>query len=278
MGLFSRLKDLKGRHFGDPIDMINPSFFKDEIMGGKEAREATNAQIKSARDAADMYREFAGVLRADAEPLRGLRDTSLGGLLDVIRGGGDFGNSLEYRSVLNAANRSIPSNAPAGLVSYLRDRASNLASTQFSPYASRIATQAGVGAGGLNSTNALLQENANAQASILGNAGMQAGQNILAHQQRNAQTATGIGGMLAMMFSDERLKTNIRKVGIINNGIGVYEWEWKDKERFKDMPTRGFIAQDVQKFEPSAVFYDDNGIMHVDMFKASGVPMEALNG
>lgn len=75
----------------------------------------------------------------------------------------------------------------------------------------------------------------------------------------NAQTAsdnatTGDAATLAMlgylMFSDERLKEDIHKVGKTDSGLPVYTY------RYKGSPTTqmGVMAQDVEKEQPEAVF------------------------
>lgn len=51
------------------------------------------------------------------------------------------------------------------------------------------------------------------------------------------------------MFSDRRLKTDIRRVGETNDGVPIYTF------RFKGSPVTqmGVMAQDVEKRQPRAV-------------------------
>lgn len=75
----------------------------------------------------------------------------------------------------------------------------------------------------------------------------------------NAQNAGAAGTMsglfslgtaaLPYMMSDERLKTDVRRVGELPNGIGIYVFRylWEEKLQF------GCIAQDVMKIMPEAV-------------------------
>lgn len=79
-----------------------------------------------------------------------------------------------------------------------------------------------------------------------------------------------IAGGLAM-FSDERLKENINKVGV-ENGYNIYEFAYKNnpKKRY-----RGVIAQEVQRVNPKAVTLID-GYLAV-FYNQIGVKMEALN-
>lgn len=55
--------------------------------------------------------------------------------------------------------------------------------------------------------------------------------------------------MLPAMFSDKRLKTDIKKVGKTNEGLPVYTYKYKGD----DVTQMGVMAQDVEKKTPSAV-------------------------
>ncbi|MCS5594797.1 MAG: tail fiber domain-containing protein [Porticoccaceae bacterium] len=62
--------------------------------------------------------------------------------------------------------------------------------------------------------------------------------------------------------SDERLKTNITKMGQLKSGLNIYKWDWKEgAEKFgADMNhTIGVIAQEAKKLFPEAVIKMDNG-------------------
>ena len=52
-------------------------------------------------------------------------------------------------------------------------------------------------------------------------------------------------------FSDERLKTDIEKVGKHPSGVDLYEFSYKNPQRF-----RGVLAQDVKKVDPDSVWTD----------------------
>lgn len=68
----------------------------------------------------------------------------------------------------------------------------------------------------------------------------------------NNATTSDISSLIgaAIMFSDKRMKTDIKKVGELPSGTGIYNY------RFKGSPVRqtGVIAQDVEKRQPEAVF------------------------
>ncbi len=65
-----------------------------------------------------------------------------------------------------------------------------------------------------------------------------------------------------ILASDERLKTNIKKMGQLKSGLNIYKWDWKEgAEKFgADMNhTIGVIAQEAKKLFPDAVVKMDNG-------------------
>jgi hypothetical protein len=75
-------------------------------------------------------------------------------------------------------------------------------------------------------------------------------QNYLAQQQQqNAMMGGlfGLGGAFAGLFSDRRLKDNIKKVGKLDNGLDVYSYT------MNGVPQIGLIAQEVEKVKPEAV-------------------------
>ena len=84
--------------------------------------------------------------------------------------------------------------------------------------------------------------------------------------QQIAGPAATIG---AAAISDIRLKTEIKRVGKLPNGIPVYRWEWtkEAKEMVKDQPSVGVLAQEVLDFMPDAVVMGTDGYYRVDYGK-----------
>jgi len=74
--------------------------------------------------------------------------------------------------------------------------------------------------------------------------------------------------------SDERLKTDIMKVGELPSGISLYTWKWKEeaKKLLGDElgNTFGVIAQEVNKVMPEAVEKYSDGFYRVDYAKVYG--------
>jgi hypothetical protein len=58
-----------------------------------------------------------------------------------------------------------------------------------------------------------------------------------------------LGETVGAMFSDARMKTDIRPVGLLDNGLPIYAYRFKSGG-----PTQiGLLAQDVAKAMPQAV-------------------------
>jgi hypothetical protein len=77
--------------------------------------------------------------------------------------------------------------------------------------------------------------------------------------------ASGLGS-LGIKFSDARMKTDIRRLGTLPNGLGVYDYAW----RADGAREIGLIAQEVQRVRPDAVIEAPNGYLMVDYGKAVG--------
>ncbi|MFC3214625.1 tail fiber domain-containing protein [Novosphingobium panipatense] len=76
-----------------------------------------------------------------------------------------------------------------------------------------------------------------------------------------ASTAAGV----AKSFSDRRLKTNIRKVGELADGLGIYTWSyiWEPD----DTVNFGVMADEVQSIRPHALGEPINGFLTVNYEK-----------
>ena len=86
---------------------------------------------------------------------------------------------------------------------------------------------------------------------------------LAANNAKNAGMDSLLGtaaqlGSTAMMFSDRRLKSNIKRVGTHPIGVGIYDYT------MMGMPQRGVIAQEVQKVRPDLVQRHANGYLMVN--------------
>lgn len=107
-----------------------------------------------------------------------------------------------------------------------------------------------------------------AGADILGatNAGYNA--QLGAVNAQNAATGNFTGGLMnlggAYLMSDENLKTDIKRIGTHDSGVGIYSYNYKDGY---DLPTGiqvGVLAQEVEKVIPEAVIVTDSGFKAVN--------------
>jgi len=82
------------------------------------------------------------------------------------------------------------------------------------------------------------------------------------------QQAIGVAGAAAQFIpkSDKRLKTNIKQVGQLDNGIKLYTWKWtaEAKKIVNNQPEYGVIADEVQHIMPEAVSRGSDGYLQVD--------------
>jgi hypothetical protein len=116
------------------------------------------------------------------------------------------------------------------------------------------------------------QQATTAGADLLGAAGMQYNAQMgdfnakQAAQQNFNQGLMSLGG--AAMMSDIRTKENIVPIGVLNNGLTLYSFEYKDE--FKDHPLAGeglqvgVMAQEVEQVYPYAVTTLNDGYKAVN--------------
>jgi hypothetical protein len=67
------------------------------------------------------------------------------------------------------------------------------------------------------------------------------------------------------MFSDRRLKSNIKRVGTHPIGVGIFTYT------MMGMPQRGVIAQEVQAVRPDLVKRHANGFLQVNYGEIGGL-------
>ena len=83
-----------------------------------------------------------------------------------------------------------------------------------------------------------------------------------------ASSAATTAAALAGLFSDERLKENITKIGVHKNGLSIYSWDWNETAReFDDKllgSEFGFIAQEAQQVYPEHVHKHSSGYLMLD--------------
>jgi hypothetical protein len=75
----------------------------------------------------------------------------------------------------------------------------------------------------------------------------------------------GLGGQLGsswIQYSDARVKSKVKRIGLLPQGVGVYEYEYTgDPQHEKQV---GVMAQEVERNDPGAVTTDAEGVKRVD--------------
>lgn len=91
-------------------------------------------------------------------------------------------------------------------------------------------------------------------------------QSDMANYQSKMGGLFGLGGALigALPTSDRRLKTDIKRVGTLDNGLAVYSYRY-----VSGGPTQiGVMADEVEQIMPDAVFLHDDGFRRVNYARA----------
>lgn len=155
-------------------------------------------------------------------------------------------NQAAYQSVLsgqNAFNQSLNNNA---LVANFGNNAKN-------NYLSQIISQLQLGHSGYDNAMNIYNIQHGADSRIA--AAKQSNTDARIQTGRDALgTAAQVG---LMLFSDVRLKENIKPVGKLDNGLTVYCFNFKGSTT----PQIGLLAQDVLKIIPEAVYEDADGYL-----------------
>lgn len=88
-----------------------------------------------------------------------------------------------------------------------------------------------------------------------------------AYNQKQSQMGDmfGTAANMAMMFSDRRLKTDIKKIGKSDKGQNIYSYRYKAG----GPSVIGMMAQEVEKTNPEAVATHESGFKMVDYEKAT---------
>lgn len=158
-------------------------------------------------------------------------------------------NEAAYRSVLagqNAYNQSLNNEISAGTF------ANNAQNNYLSQILSQLQNSYSGYDNAMNIYNAQRGSDARIDAAKQANTNAQteAGKQFLS----NLISSAGLA-----MFSDVRLKENIRPVGKLDNGLTVYCFNFAGSK----VSQLGLLAQEVAEVKPEAVFRDENGYLMV---------------
>lgn len=284
---------------GKATDFVGLTDYKGQEAAQKNASQAASQATATAQ----AHLSFSKEQYADWKAVYGDIQKNLGDYYENLSGDSMAAQQLsaqarEYADAYRQVNQQL---AQRGISQ------SGIAAAQDVAMASQSAnTRAGIRAGAEDLARTkqagFLQLGLNSQASLLSNIGSssnslmqgyqyQSGQNYSTYtslRDSNKATMSGLTGGLAKggafdsvtgavgggvsslmgMFSDVRLKNNIKLLGI-RNGYNIYSWEWNDKAKSLGIdtePNTGVLAQEL--LYTDAVHIDtDTGYYKVDYTK-----------
>lgn len=284
---------------GKATDFVGLTDYKGQEAAQKNASQAAS----QATDTAQAQLSFSKEQYADWKAVYGDIQKNLGDYYENLSGDSLAAQQLsaqarEYADAYRKVNQQL---AQRGISQ------SGVAAAQDVAMASQSAnTRAGIRAGAEDMARTkqagFLQLGLNSQASLLGNIGSSSNSLMQGYQYQSGQqyntygstrdanaatmsslmgglskggafdSVTGaVGGgvsSLMGMFSDVRLKNNIKLLGI-RNGYNIYSWEWNDKAKLLGIdtePNTGVLAQEL--LYTDAVHIDtDTGYYKVDYTK-----------
>tara|TARA_R100001509_G_scaffold143883_1_gene99954 strand:- start:2153 stop:3343 length:1191 start_codon:yes stop_codon:yes gene_type:complete len=253
---------------GGAVDSISSQYARGGRLGSGSFADSLGAGITSAAApilAQNLQRDRANQLAA-AQSLLSAQQTDLG--RDAT-----LANQLTAASEADARARLAAISAAPGLLGAdqaLISQAAQLGALERGiDQARRDATAAQAA-----QQNVLDQNRINA---LLQSAGMGSGlfgQTTTQNQSNNASfldqasSAATTAAALAGLFSDQRLKKNITKIGVHKNGLNIYSWDWNETARSFDDELLGsefgFIAQEAQQVYPEHVHKHSSGYLMLD--------------
>jgi Chaperone of endosialidase len=182
---------------------------------------------------------------------------------------GQFAQAVLSRSLADNAGKQL-----LGIRNDARNQYLNETQSLFNPAMNVQQQLQGINTNKANAQSQLGQSLANTRTGAAGNI-VQIQQQNAQLQQQNAERAaaqkaqsksgigSAIGGALSLgtaMFSDSRLKENIKKIGKLPNGVPLYSYNIKGT----DLPQIGVLAQEAQLYKPNAVHLDESGYLKVN--------------
>ena len=205
------------------------------LFGGKKSSSTDNSYNQSYDYLKNQFGGTTGYAGTGAEMLSGL----LGG---DASGFNNFKNATGFSQLLQNGSQGITGNAAA----------------------SGLLRSGGTGKALVNYGNQMQNQYANdylSNAAGLSGLGLKAGELIgSAGNIRNATSKSsekpGMGGFLGQIgagvaASDRRLKDNIKKIGELADGLGVYNFTYKNDE--DNVKWRGVMADEVAELRPWAL-------------------------
>lgn len=289
-----------------PVSVAGPSTISNiRGTGGIGSGGGVPTNIESTlQRATAQQQEYLNEAKALYEPYRQAGAQSLDEYMKLLLGGVDsLSGDNNFRQMQDLAERKVMSNrATSGLLrsgataaalddtllnfanNYYGNRLNQLqGGVQYGTYGtdaqSSILDKLGVSGTDLANAIANIQMQRESNDAMIRAAREQAGATTSAAKKAgrdnligSAIGALGTIGAAAAIFSDKRLKTDLKLVGKSHNGLNIYLGRYTKESGLDDGKQHLFlIAQEVKDVVPDAVVEDESGFLKVDYAKALGV-------
>jgi hypothetical protein len=223
----------------------NAQAFQQALAGGQFGNQAAGQQFGQNLSAAQLANQAAAQNTGNAANLAAFGNQGVNQQFQQGLANAQLGNQAQQQGFQQAAYNQMQ---PINVINALRSGSQ----VQSPSYAATPQQAATGGADILGATqagyNAQLA-NVNAQNAASGNF---------------MSGLMGLGGAGIMKYSDERLKTNIEKIGSLENGLNLYSYNYKDGYDLPEGKQIGVMAQEVEAIIPEAVVEMDNGFKAVN--------------
>ncbi len=272
-------------NFGNNARQTNAAFqnaargqgFNEAVVGGNFANDArqTNAGFQNAARGQGFNEALAGGNFANDATAAGNRDAMAGAAFNqaaIGQGNADAMAQANFNQNATAANNQAGLQAAAFGNDARAQALQELFALRNQPLNEYSALTSGAQVNAPNFQNPNVSRSADVDAGANINRNYDQRLNIWnAQQQSNNNFLSGLFGLggaalsnPALFASDERLKTEIERVGDLPQGVGVYDYEYKDEPGKK---YTGVMAQEVERVQPDAVSRAANGYRQVDYGK-----------
>lgn len=279
------------------------------LNGGTPTPAATSSAVSPRNDAIEnglrrataQQQDYLNEAKALYEPYRQAGASSLDEYMKLLLGGVDgLSNDKNFQDMRNLTERQVMANrAVSGLLrsgataSALNDSLLRFSNNYYDNRLKELQGGIQYGTYGTDAQTSILEKlgvSGTDLAEALANIQMQRESNDAmikaAREQAGATTsaakkagesnllgsaigALGTVGLGALMFSDRRLKRDLRLVGKSHNGLNIYLGRYTEESGLDDGKWHLFlIAQEVQDITPDAVVEDESGYLKVDYAKA----------
>jgi len=249
------------------------------VTSNNAAKSATRAQTHAANKAIEFTEESRDIARSDLQPFREAGTRSLRSnkaapsLATLVSNPAEQRKYIEenplYQGLRDDAFRDVTTNAAArgklgsgGTLEELQRRYLSLGRSLISQDIAERTNLATLGANAASGQATATQQTSNPVSDLL----TQRGNAAAAGKVAQADAINGVIGsgqnrvnQAVTFLSDMRAKEDIERVGILDNGIGVYRYRYKGE----GAQQIGVIAQEVEKVVPSAVTERD-GLKYVN--------------